>query len=88
MAVATEWEKTGSDIDKFTSFLAPNARLSYWSAPAIGGIEAIRNVIGPLMKTPDFKMTWPPTHATVAASGYLGYAIGTFTMIFQNGNAP
>ena len=28
MALTTEWGKTGSDIDKFTSFLAPNARLS------------------------------------------------------------
>jgi len=28
MAVTTEWGTTGSDIDTFTSFLAPNARLS------------------------------------------------------------
>ena len=86
MAVTTEWGKTGSDIDKFMSFLAPNARLSYWGAPAIEGVEAIRNVIGPLMKTPDFNMTWQPTRATVSASGDLGYTIGTFTMIFQNAN--
>jgi hypothetical protein len=63
------------DIDKFTSFLAPNARLSYWGGPAIEGIESIRNVIGPLMKTPDFKMTWQPTYAIVSASGDLGYTI-------------
>jgi ketosteroid isomerase-like protein/quercetin dioxygenase-like cupin family protein len=86
MAVATEWGKTGSDIDKFTSFLAPDARLSYWGAPAIEGIEAIRIFIGPLMKTPDFQMTWEPTRATVAVSGDLGYTISTFTMIFQNAN--
>jgi len=86
MAVTTEWGKTGRDIDKFTSFLAPNARLSYWGGPAIEGIESIRNVIGSLMKTPDFQMTWQPTYAIVAASGDLGYTIGTFTMIFPNGN--
>jgi len=86
MAVTTEWGKTGKDIDKFTSFLAPNARLSYWGVPAIEGIDAIRTVVGSLMKTPDFKMTWQPTSATVAASGDLGYTIGTFTMIFQNAN--
>jgi quercetin dioxygenase-like cupin family protein/ketosteroid isomerase-like protein len=84
--VATEWGKTGSDIDTFTSFLAPNARLSYWGAPAIEGIETIRTGIGSLMKAPGFKMTWQPTHATVAASGDLGYTIGTFTMIFPNAN--
>ena len=84
MAASTEWGHTGSDIDKFTSFLAPDARLSYWGMPAIEGIEAIRSVIGPLMKTPDFNMTWQPTRATVAASGDLGYTIGTFTMIFRN----
>ena len=86
MAASTDWGKTGNDIDTFTSFLAPEARLSYSGAPAIEGIEAIRNVIGPLMKTPDFKMIWQPTRATVAASGDLGYTIGTFTMIFQNAN--
>lgn len=86
MAVTAEWGKTGNDVDRFTSFLAPDARLSYWGAPAIEGIEAIRNVIGPLMKTPGFRMTWQPTRATVAASGDLGYTIGTFTMIFQNAN--
>ena len=86
MAATTDWGRTGNDIDKFTSYLAPDARLSYWGAPAIEGIEAIRHVIGPLMKTPEFRMTWQPTRATVAASGDLGYTIGTFTMIFQNAN--
>jgi ketosteroid isomerase-like protein/quercetin dioxygenase-like cupin family protein len=86
IAANIDWGKTGSDIDSFISFLAPDARLSYWGAPAIEGIEAIRNVMGPLMKTPDFRMTWQPTRATVAASGDLGYTIGTFTMIFQNAN--
>jgi ketosteroid isomerase-like protein len=86
MAATTDWGRTGNDIDKFTSYLAPDARLSYWGAPAIEGLEAIRNVIGPLMKTPAFTMTWQPTRATVATSGDLGYTIGTFTMIFQNAN--
>ena len=86
MTASSEWGKTGGDIDKFISFLAPDARLSYWGAPAIEGTDAIRNVIGPLMKLPRFKMTWQPTRATVAASGDLGYTIGTFTMIFPNAN--
>ena len=86
MAAGTEWGKTGGDVDKFLSFLAPDARLSYWGAPAIEGLDAIRTVIGPLMKTPRFKMTWEPTRAIVAASGDLGYTIGSFTMIFQNAN--
>ena len=84
MAVGREWGKTGGDIDKFTSFLAPDARLSYWGAPAIEGEDAIRTAIGSLMETPNFKMTWQPARATVAASGDLGYTIGAFTMVFQN----
>jgi ketosteroid isomerase-like protein/quercetin dioxygenase-like cupin family protein len=86
MTASTEWGKTGSDIDRFISFLAPDARLSYWGAPAIEGVDAIRNIIGPMMKTPRFKMSWQPTRATVAASGDLGYTIGTFTMTFPNAN--
>jgi ketosteroid isomerase-like protein/quercetin dioxygenase-like cupin family protein len=86
MVASTEWGKTGGDLDRFTSFLTPDARLSYWGAPAIEGIDAIRNVIGPLMKLPRFKMIWQPTRATVAASGDLGYTIGTFTMTFPNAN--
>lgn len=86
MVASTEWGKTGDDLDRFTSFLAPDARLSYWGAPAIEGIDAIRNSIGSLMKLPRFKMIWHPTRATVAASGDLGYTIGTFTMTFPNAN--
>jgi quercetin dioxygenase-like cupin family protein/ketosteroid isomerase-like protein len=86
MTTCTKWGQTGGDIDAFISFLAPDARLSYWGAPAIEGVDAIRNVVGPLMESPGFRMTWQPTRVTVAAAGDLGYTISTFTMTFQNAN--
>jgi len=86
LAADTEWSKSAKSVDAFVSFLAPDATIALAGAPAMKGATVIREAFGPMMKSPGFELTWQPVRAEVAASGDLGYTVGTYTLKTTNAN--
>jgi len=86
MAVDAEWAKAANNVDTFVGFLAPDATLALAGGPGMKGEKAVRDAFGPMMKSPGFSLTWQATRAEVAASGDLGYTIGTYTLKTNNAN--
>ncbi len=84
LAVDAEWAKSAADVDKFVSFLAPDAVMTMAAAPPLKGDKAIRDTFAGLSKAPGFALTWRATRADVAASGDLGYTAGDYSMSMHN----
>ncbi|MBY0493078.1 MAG: DUF4440 domain-containing protein [Cyanobacteria bacterium] len=80
MAIDTEWSKSTTNVDKFLSYVAPDATLAISGAPAFKGEKAIRAAMTPMMSSPGFSLTWKTERADVAASGDLGYTIVSYTL--------
>src|SRR5436189_2703992 len=76
LAVDADWSKSTSDMNKFMTFVAPNASFTMSGAPSLHGDKAIRETLTGLSKMPGFGLTWKATRADVAASGDLGYTAG------------
>jgi ketosteroid isomerase-like protein len=79
MAVDREWAQSTTDIDKFASYLAPDAALYVPGAPAARGAAAARARFEEMSKMPGFSVTWVADRADVAASGDLAITSGTYT---------
>ena len=79
MAVDKAWSETVGDIDAFLSFFADGAHFMPFGAPLAQG-DAIRTAWEGLSSMPGFGLEWQATSAEVAASGDIGYAIGTFEL--------
>ena len=80
MAVDADWSKSVSDIDKFSSFIAPIATFTMSGGPSVKGDKAIRDTWAGLMKAPGFALTWKATRADVSASGDIGYTSGDYAL--------
>jgi ketosteroid isomerase-like protein len=85
MAVDADWSKTSADVDKFTSYLAPDATMAMAGGPAMKPAD-VKTAFGAMTKAPGYSLTWQATRADVAASGDLGYTVGTYTMKVPNAN--
>ena len=82
MAVDKAWSETVDDIDAFLSFIADGAYFMPFGAPLAQG-DAIRTTWEGLTSMPGFDPKWQATVAEVAASGDIGYTIGTFELIAE-----
>jgi uncharacterized protein (TIGR02246 family) len=82
-AAAKEWEAAGQakDVSKFASFYAEQASVLMEDAPDVSGSPTqIAEVMGGMMKDPNFALTFTPTQVVVARSGDLAYDMGTYTL--------
>ena len=79
MAVDKAWSESVDDIDAFLSFIADGAHFMPFGAPLAQG-DAIRTTWESLISMPGFGLEWHATGAEVAASGDIGYTIGTFEL--------
>ena len=84
MSVDADWAKSINDMDKFMSFVAPNASFTMSGAPALHGDKAVRDMLTSMSKAPGFSLTWTATRADVAASGDLGYTAGDYAISMNN----
>jgi ketosteroid isomerase-like protein len=87
MAVDKALFESHEDIDAFLSFVADGAHFMPFGAPLAQG-DAIRTTWEGLISMPGFGLEWQATGAEVAASGDIGYTIGTFELTAeQDGTA-
>ena len=87
MAADKAWSESIGDVDAFISFIADGAHLMPFGAPLAQG-DAIRTTWEGLFSIPGFGLEWQATGAEVAASGDIGYTIGTFELTTeQDGTA-
>jgi ketosteroid isomerase-like protein len=84
LAVDADWAKSVSDMDKFGSFLAPDATFTMSGAPSVHGDKVIKDTLTGLSKAPGFSLTWKATRADVSASGDLGYTAGDYALTINN----
>ena len=73
------WSNSTGDTDTFLSFIADGAHFMPFGAPLAQG-DAIRTTWESLISMPGFGLEWHATGAEVAASGDIGYTIGTFEL--------
>lgn len=84
LAADQQWSTTTKDVDKFVASFVPEGTMAFHGAPRIEGQGAIREAVGAMSKAPGFNLTWKATRAEVAASGDLGYTVGTYEMTMNN----
>jgi ketosteroid isomerase-like protein len=87
MAADKAWSETIHDTKAFLSFVANGAHFMPFGAPLAQG-DAIRTTWEGLTSMPGFGLEWQATSAELAASGDIGYTIGSFELITeQDGTA-
>jgi uncharacterized protein (TIGR02246 family) len=67
----------GRDAEKLLAFWTEDARVVMAGEPTRDGKSAIREMITRSLATPGFHIAWTPERADVAASGDVGYTVGT-----------
>ena len=78
MALDREWAQSTTDVEKFASYLAPDATMYAPGAPAARGAAASRAQFEEMSKMPGFSVTWVADKADVAASGDIAFTTGTY----------
>jgi uncharacterized protein (TIGR02246 family) len=78
------WSQTVPDVEKFVSFFAEGGTMLTPDAPIAEGQEAIRAAATSMFALPGFGLSWKNTKADVAASGDLGYTVGTYEMTMND----
>lgn len=75
-----EFSKTAEvrDIEAFLAFFSDDPTYLPAGAEMVTGRDAIRAAWAPLFTDPRMSITWKPLRAGAAASGDLGYTIGTY----------
>jgi ketosteroid isomerase-like protein/quercetin dioxygenase-like cupin family protein len=73
-----EWAASSKDMNKFTSYYAPDASVYPPGMPIATGTAAIKDTLGKMTSAPDFNLTFAPTKAVVSSSGDVGYTTGTY----------
>ena len=84
LAADLAWSQTTKNVDSFVAAFAPDGSMSFHGMPLVKGDKAIRDGVGPMFKAPGFNMAWKATKAEVAASGDLGYTMGTYELTMNN----
>jgi uncharacterized protein (TIGR02246 family) len=81
MKADAEWGAAvaAKDAETFLGYFAADAVLQAPHLSQINGIDGIRQWATESMAFPGFAVTWQATSADVAASGDMGYTLGTFT---------
>ena len=74
------FSEAAANVEGFTSFFAPDARLLAPDGPQADGVAAIGEAYSELSSLPGFSLSWQANYAEVASSGDLGYSVGTFVM--------
>jgi len=72
------------DLQKATSFYANDGSLLVSNAPALNGIENIKNGFKDMIADPNFSLTFTSDRADVAKSGELGYSQGAYTLVLTD----
>lgn len=83
----TEWARAasaGKDVEKILSYWSDDAVVYPPGVAAVSGKAAIRNYVSTSLKTPFFSISWKPAQAVVAASGDLGYTMGSNEITFAD----
>ena len=76
----TDWAKlaaAGKDIEAIVAGWTDDAIIYPPREAPVVGKAAIRKYVTTSFKTPFFSISWKPTQAVVAASGDVGYTMGT-----------
>lgn len=82
-----EWARVasaGKDVEKILSYWSDDAVVYPPGVAAVSGKAAIRNYVSTSLKTPFFSISWKPAQAVVAASGDLGYTMGSNEITFAD----
>lgn len=82
-----EWARVasaGKDIEKILSYWSDDAVVYPPGVAAVSGKAAIRKYVSTSLKTPFFSISWKPAQAVVAASGDLGYTMGSNEITFAD----
>ena len=77
LATDTAWAESGADLEQHMAAFADDATLLPSEMPRISGKAAIRKAWGEMVRLPGFSLSWVPERAVVAASGDLGYTMGS-----------
>lgn len=80
MAADQAWSQTSADVDQFASYFTEDATFLAPDGPIVEGREAIHATAKGLFSMPGFQLTWKASKAGVAASGDMGYSIGTYQL--------
>lgn len=83
-----EYSASDTPADVFAANMAEGAYLLPPDAPMVQGREGIHSTIANLEAMPGFEVTWRPVAAEVAASGDMGYTIGTYEINMAPGGSP
>jgi ketosteroid isomerase-like protein len=86
MAKDREWSGAVKDVDTFVSYFAADATIHAPGMAAVTGADAIRKTFGEMAGAPGFALSFAPTKAVVAASGDMGYTVGTYEMSMAGGS--
>lgn len=84
LAADAQFAQSAKDVDKFVAHFLPEGTLALQGSPTLTGQNAIREAVAPMMKAPGFDLRWNATRAEVAASGDLGYTVGTYELTMNN----
>jgi uncharacterized protein (TIGR02246 family) len=84
MSADQAWSQTTADTEKFVSYFTDNATFLAPDGPIVEGKEAIRGVTTQMFSTPGFHLAWKANKAEVAASGDMGYTVGTYQLTVNN----
>src|SRR5262245_51720305 len=84
MAADKEWSGTAKDADKFLSYFTPDATVYATGMPKTTGAGPLRAMAKEMMGAPGFSLKWAAERAEVAASGDIGYTVGTYEMTVNN----
>jgi ketosteroid isomerase-like protein len=76
---------SGAGVDEIVSYWSAEAVVIPPGAPALRGLDEIRDYISGASSIPGFSVSWTPEGAELAASGDLGYTYGTNRFTFENG---
>ena len=75
-----EWAASSKDVNKFTSYYAPDASVYPPGMPIVTVAAAIKDALTQMASAPDFNMNSTPNKAVVSSSGDIGYTAGTYQM--------
>lgn len=80
-AWSRDWQT--KDVNKITSYYAPDAALLLANMPVMTGMDAIKAGVEEMFKDPHLSLTFSPTVVVVAKAGDVAYTQGVYTMTYS-----